>query len=133
MEEDLDQLLETTRPGATVGQEAPTFDIHPDSTLCYDNSESANNISPIMVENYLKDLMAIPRQKVDNSDLLDGVDRVSHNIVDCIDLAESSLCKKKIRAEPEKPSPRSDRSGDIFSGLDQIDDCWCSSSIHFIP
>ena len=29
--------------------------------------------------------------------------------------------QEKIRTEPEKPSPRLDRSGDIFSGLDRID------------
>ena len=65
--------------------------------------------------------MAIPRLKIDISDLLNGVDRVSNSIIDCIDLAESSLCNKKIGTEPKKPSPRLDHSGNIFSGLDRID------------
>ena len=118
----MDQLLETTRLGATIEREASTFNIHPDLTPSYDNSNSVNEIPPLMIEKYLKDLMAIPRQKMDNSDLLNGIDRVSRNISDCINLAESTLRKRKIHIEPEKPSPRSDRSGDIFSGFDQIDD-----------
>jgi hypothetical protein len=74
-----------------------------------------------MIEHYLKDLMAIPHLRIDNSDLLNDVDCVSSSITDCINLVETSLRKKKIRAEPENPSPRHDRSGNIFSGLDQID------------
>ena len=82
LEEDLDHLLETTRLGATVDWGAPVFDTHPDSTTSYDNSESASDIPPIMIKNYLKDLMAIPHPRIDNSDLLDGVDHVSRGIID---------------------------------------------------
>ena len=75
-----------------------------------------------MIENYLKDLMAIPRPRVDNFDLLDGIDRVSHSISDCINLTETSLRKRKSSIKCEKFSPESERTSDIFSGLDRIDD-----------
>ena len=55
-----------------------------------------------MIEHYLKDLMAIPHLRIDNSDLLVGLDCVSSSITDCINLVETSL-------------------RNIFSGLDQID------------
>ena len=105
----------------TADREASAFNIHPDSATRYGNLEPVSDISLTVIENYLKDLMAILSPKVDNSNLCDGIDRVSCSIADCIDPAESSLHKKKIRTELEKPSPRLDRSGDIFSGLDRID------------
>ena len=37
---------------------------------------ASNMVSPVTIENYLKDLMAIPRPRVTNSELLDGIDRV---------------------------------------------------------
>ena len=100
----MDHLLEITRPEAIVDREAPVTDNHLDSGR--DNSEPAcNAIPPITIENYLKDLMAIPRPQVDNSDQLDSIDRVSRNITDCINLTESSLRKKKLRTKAENFSP----------------------------
>ena len=66
--------------------------------------------------------MAIPQQWLDNSELLDGIDRVSNSLSDCINLAETSLCKRKSNIKHEKNSPQLDRTADIFSGLDRIDD-----------
>jgi hypothetical protein len=40
-----------------------------------------------MIENYFKDLMVIPRPRVNNSDLLGGIDRVSDSAASCINLA----------------------------------------------
>jgi len=53
--------------------------------------------------------------------LINGVDRVSRSLADCIDLAESTLRKKNTHFEPEKSSSRLARTGDIFLGLDQVD------------
>jgi hypothetical protein len=121
LEDDLDHLLEVTRSDAIVNREAPALHLHQDHSVD-DTKPEENEIPPITIENYLKDLMAIPRPRVDNSDLLDGIDYVSHNIIDCINLAESSLRKKKSRTKPEKISHRPDRTSDIFSRLDRIDD-----------
>jgi len=55
------------------------------------------------------------------SHLINGIDRVSRSLADCIDIAESSLRKKKTHFEPERSSPRLARMGDIFSELDRID------------
>ena len=75
-----------------------------------------------MIENYLKDLMAIPRPRVDNSELLDSIDRVSANLSYCIKLVESTLRKRKSGIKHKETSPQSPKTGDIFSGLDRIDD-----------
>jgi hypothetical protein len=45
-----------------------------------------------------------------------------HNITDCINLAEFFLRKEKSHTKADNRSPRFDRSGDIFSGLNHIDD-----------
>jgi len=66
--------------------------------------------------------MAISRSRVDNSELLNKIDRVSGSITDCINLAESTLRKKKSSISHEKTSPRTEHMGDIFSGIDHIDE-----------
>ena len=66
--------------------------------------------------------MAIPRPRLDNSELLDRIDRVCNSITDCINLAESTLRKKKSGIKHKEANPHSQRTGDIFSGLDRIDD-----------
>ena len=81
-----------------------------------------NMVSTITIENYLKDLMAIPRPRVDNSELLDGIDSVANNLSDCINLAESTLRKKKLGIKHKEATSQSQRTGDVFSGLDRIDD-----------
>ena len=121
MEEDLDNLLEITRQEAIVDWEAPTYELHQDPVQ--DHIELASNtVSPVTIENYLKDLMAIPRPRVDNSELLDGIDRVSDSITDWINIVESYLRKRKSSIKHEKTSPQPKHTGDIFSGLDRIDD-----------
>ena len=50
-----------------------------------------NMVSPLAIENYLKDLMAILHLRVDNYVLHAGIDRVSDSITDCINLVESML------------------------------------------
>ena len=75
-----------------------------------------------MIENYLKNLMAIPRTQVDNSELLNDIDRVFSSLSDCINLVETSLNKRKSSIKCEKNSPQLGHTGDIFSGLDRIDD-----------
>jgi len=75
LEEDPDHLLEATRQGAIIDREAPTSEFHQD--LVQDHTMLASNtVSPVTIENYLKDLMAIPRPRVTNSELLDCTDRV---------------------------------------------------------
>ena len=79
-------------------------------------------VSTITVEIYLKDLMAIPCPRVDNSELLDGIDRVSNSLLDCINLAESTLRKKKSGIKHKEVNPQLQQMGGIFSGLDRTDD-----------
>ena len=51
------------------------------------------------------------------------MDHISRNIARCIELAESALqChNNKTHQIPEKPNPRLDRAGDIFSEIDRVD------------
>ena len=79
-------------------------------------------VSPITIENCLKNLMAIPRLRVDNSKLLGVIDHVSNSLSDCINFAETSLRERKSTIKREETSPQSECTGDIFSGLDHIDD-----------
>lgn len=89
---------------AIANREAPAFNAGSDLIKCY-----------------FRELNSILRQKIENSDLINGVDRVLRSLADCIDLAESSLGKQNTRFEPEKSSPRFTRTGDIFSGHDRVD------------
>ena len=70
LEEDLDQLLGIAKLEAIASRETPVSDTLSDSTKSFDNSERASFQSPILIENYLKELKSIPHQKIDNSDLL---------------------------------------------------------------
>ena len=92
--EDLDNLLEITRPDIIVKQEIMTLPLHQDT------KSTGEEIATITIENYLKDLVAILCPRVDNSDLLSGIDRVSYSITDCISLAKSSLHNKKSGFKP---------------------------------
>jgi hypothetical protein len=121
MEEHLDNLLEITKQEAIVDREAPASRYQQD-IVQHHTELPDNTVSPKTIENYLKDLMAIPRPQVDNSELLDGIDRVSDSITDCINLVESALRKKKSRINQEKTSPQIECTGDIFLGLDHIDE-----------
>ena len=66
-------------------------------------------------------LKSTKRPKVINSELLDGVDRVSRSIEGCIKLAESVLSLTKTQQNPETSNIRRDRIGDMLSGIDRVD------------
>ena len=66
-------------------------------------------------------LKSIKRPKIANSELLDGVDRVSRSIEGCIKLAESALGSSKAQQSPETLNPPQERSGDMFSGIDRVE------------
>ena len=58
---------------------------------------------------------------INNSELLDGVDRVSRSIEGCIKLAESAFGSSKVQQNPEALNPPQEWSGDILSGNDRVD------------
>ena len=58
---------------------------------------------------YLTYLKSIKRPKIDNSELLDGVDRVSRSIEGCIKLAESVLGSSKTQQNLEALNPPQER------------------------
>ena len=66
-------------------------------------------------------LKSTKRPEVINSELLDGVDRVSRSIEGCIKLAESVLSLTKTQQNPETSNVRRDRIGDMLSGIDRVD------------
>ena len=66
-------------------------------------------------------LKSMKRPKIDNSKLLDGVDRVSRSIEGCIKLAESTLGSSKPQQNQEALNPPHEWLGDILSGIDQVD------------
>ena len=69
---------------------------------------------------YLNHLNTIKRPKIKNSELLDGINRVSRSIEGCIKLAEMALGTPKSQ-NPEVLNPPQKRSGDILSGIDRVD------------
>jgi len=58
--------------------------------------------------------------KIKNSELLNGVNRVSRSIEGCIKPAETTLGTPKSQ-NPEVLNPPQKRSGDILSGIDRVD------------
>ena len=54
---------------------------------------------------YVTDLKTIKRPKINNSELLIGVDRVSRSIKGCIKLAESAIGPSKSQQNPEVLNP----------------------------
>jgi len=121
LEEDLDNLLEVSRHEAIIDREVPVSESLHDPVQTYIELVD-NMVSPITTENCLKNLMAIPRLHVDNSELLGVIDHVSNSLSDCINFAETSLRERKSTIKREETSPQSECTGDIFSGLDRIDD-----------
>ena len=85
------------------------------------NSDPKNHHFSKTLEKYLTYLKSIKRPKINNSELLDGVDRVSRSIEGCIKLAESALGSSKTQQNPEALNPPQERSGDILSGMDRVD------------
>ena len=70
---------------------------------------------------YVAYLKSIERPKIVNSELLDGVDRISRSIEGCIMLAESALGSSKSEQSPKTSNQRCPRMGNMFSGIDQVD------------
>ena len=64
---------------------------------------------------------SIKRPKMVNSELLDGVDRVSRSIEGCIKLAESALGSSKAQQHTKTLNPPPKRSSDMFSRIDRVD------------
>ena len=69
------------------------------------NFDSENPHFSETLEKYMAYLKSIKRPKIDNSELLDGVDRVSRSIEGCIKLAESALGSSKTQQNPEALNP----------------------------
>jgi hypothetical protein len=76
----------------------------------------------------LTHLKTIKRPKINNSELLGGVDRVSRSIEGCIKFAESAIGLSTSQQNLEVLNPPQKWSGDILSGIDQVD----SKLIHCI-
>ena len=70
---------------------------------------------------YLTNLKSIKCPKINNSELLVGVDRVSRSIKGCIKLAETAIGSSTSQQNPEVLNPPQKRSGDILSGIDRVD------------
>ena len=84
------------------------------------NSDSEKPHFSKTLGKYLTHLKTIKRPKVKNSELLDGVNRVSRSIEGCIKLAETALGSSKLQ-KPEALNPPQERSGDMLSGIDRVD------------
>ena len=74
MEADLDKLLKDTKQETTVDGKILSSGCQQDTIQ---TEQPVNTISVTTIENYLKDLMEIWQPRVDNSELLDGIDKVS--------------------------------------------------------
>ena len=85
------------------------------------NSDSEKPHFSETLGKYVTYLKSIKRPKINNSELVDGVDRVSRSIEGCIKLAESALGSSKTQQNPEALNPPQERSGDILSGVDRVD------------
>ena len=85
------------------------------------NSDPENLQFSETLRKYLTYLKSIKHPKIDNSELLDGVDRVSRSIEGCIKLAESTLGSSKVHQNPEALNPPQEGSGDILSEIDRVD------------
>ena len=83
------------------------------------NSDSKKPHFSKTLGKYLAHLKTIKRPKVKNSELLDGVNRVSRSIEGCIKLAETALGTPKSQ-KSEVLNPPQKRSGDILSGIDRV-------------
>jgi len=77
----------------------------------------------------LTHLKTIKRPKIKNSELLDGVNRVSRSIEGCIKLAETILGSSTSQQNPEVWNPPQKRSGDILSGIDRVNSKLADCSI----
>ena len=84
------------------------------------NSDSVNPHFSKTLRKYVTYLKSIKRPKIVNTELLDGVDRVSRSIEGCIKLAESALGSSNIQQNPKTLNPPQGWSGDMLSGIDRF-------------
>src|SRR6185437_108184 len=83
------------------------------------NSDSEKPYFSKTLGKYLAHLKTIKRPKIENSELLAGVDQVSRSIEGCIKLAETALSPSALQQNPKALSPPQKRSGDMLSGIDR--------------
>ena len=80
-----------------------------DSVEFNTNSDSEKLHFSETLEKYLTHLKTIKRPKIKNSELLDGVNRVSRSIEGCIKLAEIALGSSQ--QNPESVEPATEKVG----------------------
>ena len=66
-------------------------------------------------------LKSIKHPKINNSELLDGLNQVSRSIERCIKLAESAFGSSKSQQNSDALNPPQEQSGDILSGIGRVD------------
>ena len=84
------------------------------------NSDSEKPHFSKTLGKYLTHLKTIKRPKIKNTELLDGVNRVSRSIEGYIKLAETTLGSSRSQQNPKVINPPQKRSGDMLSGIDQV-------------
>ena len=107
---DSDNLENVSTPTRTLG--SVEFDTNSDS----EKPHFSKNL-----RKYLTHLKTIKCPKTKNSELLDGVNRVSRSIEGCIKLAETALGSSTSQQNPEVSNPSQKRTGNILSGVDRVD------------
>ena len=85
------------------------------------NSDSENLHFSDTLRKCVAYLKSIKRPRIVNSELLDGVDRVSRSIEGCIKLAESALNSSKTQQNPKTLNPPHEGLGDMLSGIYRVD------------
>ena len=112
------QLAETDNVAELGGNQAPSeldseivenvsTPTHPHESAEFDtNSNSKNSQFSETLGKYVAYLKSIKCPKIINSELLDGVDRVSRSTHGCIKLAESSLGSSKSQPNLSNPGQR---------------------------
>ena len=81
LEEDMDKLLEDTKQETTIDGKILFFGCQQNITQ---ENQPVNSVSKAIIKNYLKDLKEIWCLWVDNSELLNGIDRVSNTSKDVL-------------------------------------------------
>ena len=109
---ELDSNIAENMSTPTRIHELAEFDTNPDSENLH--------FSETLIK-YVAYLKSIKRPRIVNSELLDGVDRVSRSIEGFIKLAESALNSSKTQQNPETLNPPQERSGNMLSGIDRVD------------
>ena len=107
---DLESVENTSTP--TRRHESAEFDANSD----FENFQFSETLGK-----YVAYQKSIERPKIVNSELLDGVDRISRSIEGCIMLAESALGSSKSEQSPKTSNQRCPRMGNMFSGIDRVD------------